>query len=474
MVVHGRPLLADVLTRIVDGTDGFLTVASVSSVEAGAAALVQHRPDMMVIDHALAGSGELSPPYARLLSPSTRIVMVTEGSAGRALADAIQAGCDGLVHTTRAPADLVETLHAIAAGRSGLSHDAIAAVPRPEELVVHYQPVVDLDGNGVVETEALVRWNHPVAGLRGPSEFLAEAEQTGLIVALGWHVLSEACRQTSAWRRSLPEAEGLSVAVNVSVQQLRHREAAQRVAAALDEAALPPGALVMEVTEAALPTADERVVEQLRAIAELGVQLRVDDVGTGHSSLVDLRRLPIAALKIDYEFVKGMLRQADASDIVGAIVTLAHGLGMRSVAEGVEDERQAVHLRRLGCEMGQGYVWSAPLDATAFASWYSDHLRSVRCAGLTTAGKLRTGAVGSPSVTYEHCGWCHRRGAYLVPGRSVLRCKYCQAHMDVAALPQSRVERHLKSYARRLQGRRTAAQPRTVGPCPECGREGGG
>lgn len=470
VVVQSRQLTADVVTRIIDCTDGFSTMASTTRADEAVAALISHRPDLVVVDDVLPGTdGAALIGKMRNLAPTTRFVMLAGDSTGRALVRALQAGCNGYVHTARAAGDLVDTLRAVAAGRNRFPTDAIADLPRLDELVVHYQPVVDLESDGVVEVEALVRWNHPVAGLRSPGDFLPEAEATGLISLLGWHVLREACQQASAWRAELAEAEGLSVAVNVSVQQLAQHNAVDLVSQALEAAALPGDALVMEITESALVAFDETLAEQLRAIGALGVELRVDDFGTSTSSLVGLRRLPIGALKIDYEFVNGMLTKVGAKDIVGAIVGLAHSLGMRSVAEGVEDEQQADQLRRHGCELGQGYVWSPPLEAEAFPAWYEDHLPSGRRRAPTQEPKdTAAQSAGTSRLTYEHCGWCHFRGAYMVPGRPIVRCKYCQAHVDISTLSRSTVAKHLGDYTRNLEGRRTAERPNHQG-CPECG-----
>ena len=471
VVVHGRRLVADVVSRIVDASDGFSTVATAAGAEEARHAVRAHRPDLVVVDDALPG---VDVPALvvdlRSVLPSTSVVVLTGAPTGRAVVEARRAGAGAVVHTARPCADLVAALRAVAAGGTWFAGDGIDDPPRLEDLVVHYQPVVDLEGSGVVEVEALVRWDHPVVGLRGPADFLPQAEQTGLVEALGWRVLADACRQAAGWRCSLPEAEGLSVAVNVSLQQLAAPDVVDRVQEALDGAALASHALVLELRETALAAADEHVVRRLHAVAALGVQLRVDDFGTGQSSLVHLRRLPIGALKIDYEFVNAMLARPDAADIVGAIVALAHGLGMRSVAEGVEDDREASLLRALGCELGQGYVWSRPLAADGFEAWYREHLCSLhRTGGPARRDDGAQGGDARATLKYEHCGWCHLRGAYLVPGRPILRCKYCQACLDVSGLPPRRLAEHLDVYARTLRGRRTAEHPSKARACPECG-----
>jgi EAL domain-containing protein (putative c-di-GMP-specific phosphodiesterase class I) len=469
VAVHARQLVADVVSRVIDGIEGFSAVAVPAGAGEVVPTLLAHRPDVVVVEDAPPDvDGQSLVLEMRELAPSTAFVLLTGDSSGRAVVRALHSGCRGFMHTARASGELVGILRTVVAGGTVFPGDAIADTPRLDDLVVHYQPVVDLEGNGVVETEALVRWNHPMVGLRGPAEFLPQAEVTGLIEPLGWHVLGQACRQAAAWRAELPDAEGLSMAVNVSLRQLVATDVVDRVQDALDQAGLAPDALVLEFPETALAAGDAPLIDRLQAVAALGVELRVDDFGTSQSSLVHLRRLPISALKIDYDFVNAMLARSNAADIVGAIVALAHSLGMRSVAEGIENEREVSLLRELGCELGQGYVWARPLDAEAFASWYLDHLGLPCRPAATQRDNGRDRANGTVTLKYEHCGWCHRRGAYLVPGRPILRCRYCQAHFDVSALSPGRLSERLDVYARNLQGRRTAEHVNRAGACSEC------
>jgi EAL domain-containing protein (putative c-di-GMP-specific phosphodiesterase class I)/GGDEF domain-containing protein len=236
------------------------------------------------------------------------------------------------------------------------------------ELEVYYQPVIALSGC-VTGTEALVRWQHPVKGLRSPVDFIPLAEETGLVVPLGWEVLRIACEQAASWRTELPGGSHLVVNVNMSPQQLEQGDTTERVEAVLRDTGLAPRGLVLEITEAS--TVHGGAVEQLSRVRSLGVGIAIDDFGTGYSSLLQLRKLPADVLKIDREFVAGLLTNPDDATIVSMSVRLAQALGLRVVAEGVETSEQAEELWRLGCEYGQGFLWSRPRPAAEFAQWWS-------------------------------------------------------------------------------------------------------
>ncbi|HET9444467.1 MAG TPA: EAL domain-containing protein [Acidimicrobiales bacterium] len=244
------------------------------------------------------------------------------------------------------------------------------------ELVVHYQPVVDLVTGWVVGMEALVRWAHPERGLLPPCDFIALAEETGLIVPIGRHVLAEACRQVAAWQ-PLGGGEPIGVAVNLAARQLLAPDLCHDVEQALSTSGLDPSLLCLEITESVLlddPRASAPVLEHLQA---LGVRLGVDDFGTGFSSLTYLKRFPVDVLKIDRSFVDGLGRDPEDRAIVASVVDLAHALGLTTVAEGVETEGQLAELRSIGCEQGQGYLWSRALPPEEACRWTADHVRSV-------------------------------------------------------------------------------------------------
>ncbi|MCU1691939.1 MAG: hypothetical protein JWM64_1030 [Frankiales bacterium] len=232
------------------------------------------------------------------------------------------------------------------------------------ELVVHYQPQVELDSGRIVGVEALVRWQHPHRGLLQPGAFLGVADDSGLVVELGEQVLAAAATQTAAWRL-IPGCEALSLSVNVSAQELQRPERVARTAELLAAAGLPPEAVTVEVLESVLLDAEGAVEASLAAYGRLGVRLALDDFGTGATSLLHLRAVPFDTVKVDQAFVSGLGSSRRDEAIVRALQSLTGDLGMRCVAEGVELERQRAWLTEEGMSLAQGYLLARPLPADA-------------------------------------------------------------------------------------------------------------
>ena len=226
------------------------------------------------------------------------------------------------------------------------------------EFELYFQPTWDLDADRVSGFEALVRWNHPTRGLVMPGEFIALAEENGLIVPLGFQVLDAACRQAVAWNRvsSYP----LSMAVNMSARQLHLPDVVPMVARALDQSGLNPQQLILEITESAIVERTEQVLATMNELKTLGLTLAIDDFGTGYSSLAYLRAFPFDYLKIDRQFVSNIDSEPDNSAIVISMVTLAHALKLVVVAEGAESAGEIEHLHGLGCDKCQGYFFGPP------------------------------------------------------------------------------------------------------------------
>ena len=229
------------------------------------------------------------------------------------------------------------------------------------QFTLYFQPIVDARDHKVMSVEALMRWEHPTKGVLPPSEFLAAVERTGMIVDLGRSALHMACEQAAAWRRRAP---WLTVAVNVSERELFDADFTAQVAGVLAATALPPEALVIEVTETVL-AAEELITETLQPLTAMGVQCALDDFGTGHSSLSRLRHLAVDEVKIDRSFVMEISQDGtEEAPFVASIIGLAHSLGLRVVAEGIETQMQADFLRDQGCDELQGYFFSRPVPAT--------------------------------------------------------------------------------------------------------------
>jgi EAL domain-containing protein (putative c-di-GMP-specific phosphodiesterase class I) len=237
------------------------------------------------------------------------------------------------------------------------------------ELVVLYQPIVDLVTLRMAGAEALLRWRHPDRGLLPPAEFIPAAEASGLIVPIGAWTLHEACRRAAGWGSGPPGTSLLGVAVNVSGRQLRDPGFVAEVRDALEGSGLEPRALLLELTETVL--LEQRVVgPTLERLKRLGVRLAVDDFGTGHSSLAYLARFPLDVLKVDMSYIALLDGHAPpdtsrAAALLRGILLLGHSLGLRTVAEGVAGTDQLRVLRRLGCELGQGRLFDGPMEADA-------------------------------------------------------------------------------------------------------------
>jgi diguanylate cyclase (GGDEF)-like protein/PAS domain S-box-containing protein len=229
------------------------------------------------------------------------------------------------------------------------------------QFIVYYQPIVELRNLQVTGFEALVRWQHPERGLVSPAEFIPIAEETGLIVPLGWIVLQKACQQLRQWQVDFPEQSGLTMSVNLSVKQFAQPDLVAQVRQTLQENGLKPRDLRLEITESALMENPEMAAQMLAELQQLGVNISLDDFGTGYSSLSYLHRFPIDTLKIDRSFVQHVDEAGEQLEIVRTIITLAWNLGIDAVAEGVETTKHLNQLRLLRCDYGQGYFFAKPL-----------------------------------------------------------------------------------------------------------------
>jgi predicted signal transduction protein with EAL and GGDEF domain len=235
------------------------------------------------------------------------------------------------------------------------------------ELVLHYQPKLQLAENRVKAVEALVRWRHPTRGFVAPSEFIPFAEQTGYISAITRWVMDEAIRQCGVWHRA---GLDLRVCVNVSARDLRQEDTlVQSVAAGLAAAELPAAQLCLEVTESGLMDDPRSCQATLRKLRELGVATSIDDYGTGYSSLAYIKQLAVSELKIDRAFVSGMEADRKNAAIVRSTIELGHNLGLTVVAEGVETDHEIAELRRFGCDAIQGYRCARPMSAESLETW---------------------------------------------------------------------------------------------------------
>lgn len=282
-------------------------------------------------------------------------------------------------HALFAPA-----MHEQAVDRLQLSADLRDAIDQ-DQLLVHYQPILELATDAVVGVEALVRWQHPERGLLGPGQFIGLAEESGLIVPLGQQVLRKALAAVAEWQRDLPGYAALTLTVNLSARQVQEDTLVSEVRTALTEYGVQPSSLVLEITESMLLPGEGVTMERLRELADLGIRLFIDDFGTGYSSLSYLQQLPVHGLKLAREFVctlgVGGVGGADSasetssSNLVSTIRSIAETLGLTSiVAEGVETPEQRQALLDLGYTLGQGYLLARPMPASALTALLQDSL----------------------------------------------------------------------------------------------------
>jgi diguanylate cyclase (GGDEF)-like protein len=286
-------------------------------------------------------------------------------NAGAALYRAKNAGGDNYQFYT---ADM----NAIASKRLALETNLRQAIDNGE-LLLHYQPRVVLDSLQISGIEALVRWQHPLLGLVSPADFIPLAEETGLILPIGEWVLREACRQNKRWQEQ--RFAPMRVGVNISALQLQRQDLAGTVVQILEETQLAPEYLELELTESSIMTNAEAAIDVLTRLQTMGVMISIDDFGTGFSSLSYLKRLPIDTLKIDQSFVRDVCTDQDDAALVMAIITLAHNLRLRVVAEGVETEEQWRFLHLLRCDEIQGFVFSKPLPPDALEQFLGSRQR---------------------------------------------------------------------------------------------------
>ena len=271
------------------------------------------------------------------------------------------------------------TMSAQLEARLGFETDLRRALER-NEFRLQYQPIIDFPSGVVDGVEALVRWNHPQRGVVAPLDFIPLAEQTGLVVPLGGWVLTTACRQASEWQALT--VDPLTVSVNLSARQFKDGNLPSEVAQALRASGLDPSLLKLEVTETALIEDAEATLAQMNSIRQLGVEFVIDDFGVGYSALSYVKRFPFDEVKIDKTFVDGLAAgSAEDSAIVEAVASFARALGLRVTGEGIEDERQAALLIDLGCDHGQGYLFSRPLSPGDMAGF----LAQQRAHALTSA-----------------------------------------------------------------------------------------
>lgn len=270
-------------------------------------------------------------------------------------------------------------MNAEAVKRLALETDLRRAVAN-QEFVTYYQPVVDFSSDEVIGHEALVRWQHPELGILSPAEFIEIAEDTGMILAIGDQVFASAAAQTRRWQDA--GLHDLRIAINISARQFGEKKFPDRIAQILGQARLDPQSVELEITETSIMEGGESALTVLSEIRKMGIRILIDDFGTGYSSLSYLKRLPIDCVKLDRSFVSGATTDPNDAALVMAIITLAHNLDLKVVAEGVETEEQRDFLRLLRCDAGQGYLFGKPMPADVIEATMSGNRQRKRNARI--------------------------------------------------------------------------------------------
>ena len=378
LIVDDDRELCDILVEFLGRS---YNCVALDSAESALATLATERFDLIMTDIAMPGMNGLE--MVRQITseaPDAVIIMV---SGQRTIEFAVQAMRAGAFDYITKPFELSEV---IAVVRRGLDHrkrigdlsgtkpdqrtkELLAAIDK-QEFVLHYQPQVQVETGRFSGAEALLRWNHSRLGLLPPRDFVPLAEKTGAIIPLGDLILRSACAQARQWYdRGLRD---FRVAVNVSPQQLRQATFPNVVERTIQEAGLPATYLEAEVTETSFIHDAEPAIQILTKLREMGIRIAIDDFGTGYSSLSYLKRLPIDSVKLDASFVKNATTDPDDAALVMAIITLAHNLKLKVIAEGIETEEQLALLRLLRCDEGQGYLFGAPVTPEVLTAQFTN------------------------------------------------------------------------------------------------------
>jgi EAL domain-containing protein (putative c-di-GMP-specific phosphodiesterase class I) len=274
-------------------------------------------------------------------------------------------------------------MHTRAVGRLRLESDLRSAMAE-RQFRVFYQPVVQLATRRIVSFEALLRWDHPSQGLISPYRFIEAAEDSGILVSIGHWLLLQACRQLREWETNNYSEQPMNITVNVSARQFADARLASDIQDALQQSGVDPSRLQLEITESIAATDPKLTITVLSHLKHLGIGVILDDFGTGTTSLRGLRQFPVDALKIDRSLVREMQSDRAACDIVELIAALAHKMNLRAIAEGIETARQAERLLELGCEYGQGYYFSQPMEAKAAQQFMRQQVAPAKTSGAGT------------------------------------------------------------------------------------------
>jgi EAL domain-containing protein (putative c-di-GMP-specific phosphodiesterase class I) len=364
VIIDDHEMILQSMVRLLRDDPQIAVVGTALTAEQGIGVTREQRPDIVIVDYSLT---DMDAPEAikllRTVHPDVKIITLSGSERPGALYASIRAGSSGWVKKTRAIQELRNAVLNVAAGRPVPSEE-IDSLPPLDQLVLHYQPIVDLESGDIIGFEALVRWRHPERGLLHPIAFLPLALQTGFIVEIDRWVWEHAMHQLCAWQQRFPSTPRLFMSVNMSVTDLSDTGLFETISGIVRETEIDPVDLVIEITESVLLDDAEQTIHFLGQLKDLGVGLALDDFGTAFSSLSYVLRFPFDRLKLDISFTSELPQSTRSMLLVEEICHLAASMGMKSIAEGIERQEQADALRDIGCFCGQGYLFSRPLSAS--------------------------------------------------------------------------------------------------------------
>jgi EAL domain-containing protein (putative c-di-GMP-specific phosphodiesterase class I) len=361
VVIDDHEMILQSLVRLLRDDPKMVVVGTALTAAEGIALTRQEKPDVVIIDYTLP---DMDAPDAitllREVHPEAKVITLSGSQRSGGLYASIRAGSSGWVHKSRAIQQLRDAVVNVAAGRP-VANEELASLPGLDQLVLHYQPIVSLTNGRIVGFEALVRWKNPERGLLHPVAFLEHAQETGFIVEIDKWAWEQAAHQLKDWQRRFPTDPRLSMSMNMSVRDLSDPDLFESISRIVRLAAIDPADIVFEITESVLLEDTERTMDFLIRLKDLGLRLALDDFGTGFSSLSYVRRFPFDLLKLDISFTSEIPHSIRSLLLVEEISHLATSMEMRTIAEGIERQEQADALRDIGCEFGQGYLFSRPL-----------------------------------------------------------------------------------------------------------------
>jgi len=375
VIIDDHEMILQSIVQLLCADPQFVVVGTALTATEGIEVSEAQRPDVIIIDYTLP---DMNAPEAILLLrekvPEAKIVTLSGSERPGAFYASLRAGSSAWVRKTRAIQELRDAVLNVAQGHPVVSEE-LDSLPQLDELVLYFQPIVELESERVVGLEALVRWQHPRRGLIYPSSFLPLAEESGFINEIDKWCVHHAAFQLLEWQQRFRVDPPLWLSVNASASDFFDAGLFELVSRTIAEMGLAPETLILELTESVLLDDSEQCLQFLMQLRELGVGLALDDFGTAFSSLSYLRRFPFNHLKLDISFTAEVLTSTRTLLLVEEICHMSRTMGMRSIAEGIEQPEQVDVLKSVGCEFGQGYLISKPLPVQECERFLAAHTR---------------------------------------------------------------------------------------------------